>query len=285
MNKFKDHFNYNKRQRNGILFLLLFIFILQGVYFFVDFNSTSKNNDSKEIAMFTKEMDSLELVQKEGSKVKLYPFNPNYLSDFKASKLGMTVAEIDRLLKYRAEGKYVNSSKQFQEITKINDSLLTAISSLFKFPNNKYSNSKYAENKVVESIRIKDINSASKEDLIKINGVGEKLATRIIGYRDKLGGFSINDQLYEVYYLDKEVANKIIVNFKVMEPPKIIKLNINSATFKEVLAIVYIDYELTKKIFQYKSSVGKIESIDELKKIDNFPLEKFNRIALYLQAN
>ena len=100
-----------------------------------------------------------------------------------------------------------------------------------------------------------------------------------------MGGFSINDQLYEVYYLDKEVANKIIVNFKVMEPPKIIKLNINSATFKEVLAIVYIDYELTKKIFQYKSSVGKIESIDELKKIDNFPLEKFNRIALYLQAN
>jgi hypothetical protein len=51
-----------------------------------------------------------------------------------------------------------------------------------------------------------------------------------------------------------------------------------------VLSIVYLDYELTKKIFYYKKQVAEIQSIEELKKIDDFPLEKFNRIALYLEA-
>lgn len=285
MKNILSHFSYNKRQRNGILFLLLLIFVLQGVYFFVDFTPSLKNKDANEIAMFNKEMDSLELVHKEENVVKIYPFNPNYLSDFKASKLGMTVDEINRLFKFREEGKYVNSSKQFQEVTKINDSLLLVISPLFKFPKNNFSTNRSFEKNESKPIVVKDINTASEEDLIKIHGVGQKLATRIIGYRNKLGGFSVNDQLYEVYYLDKEVADKIIANYKVIDLPKITKININSATFKEVLAIVYVDYELTKKIFQYKKTVGTIESIDELKKIDNFPLEKFNRIALYLQAN
>jgi DNA uptake protein ComE-like DNA-binding protein len=51
-----------------------------------------------------------------------------------------------------------------------------------------------------------------------------------------------------------------------------------------VLALVYLDYELTKKIFNYKNQVAEIQSIEELKKIDGFPLEKFSRIALYLEA-
>jgi DNA uptake protein ComE-like DNA-binding protein len=59
---------------------------------------------------------------------------------------------------------------------------------------------------------------------------------------------------------------------------------VNTATFKEVLVIVYLDYELTKKIFNYKNQVAEIQSIEELKKIDGFPLERFSRIALYLEA-
>ena len=54
--------------------------------------------------------------------------------------------------------------------------------------------------------------------------------------------------------------------------------------FKEVLSIVYIDYELTKKIFEYRDEVAELQSLEELKQIDGFPLEKFDRIALYLEA-
>ena len=286
MNFFKSHFSYNKRQRNGIFFLLLIIVSLQSIFFFFDFSSETVIDDSSvEILAFQNEMDSLRLTAIEKSKPEIYPFNPNYITDFKGYQLGMSVQEIDRLLAYREKGFFVNSTKQFQEVTRVNDSLLNTISLYFKFPDwVSSSKKKVFEKPAKEILVLKDINQVTAEDLKIVNGIGDKLSARIISYRDKLQGFSFNNQLYEVWYLDTLVANKVLTRFQVIEQPIIKKINVNTASFKEVLAIVYLDYELTKKIFNYKDEVAEIQSINELKKIEGFPLDKFDRIALYLQA-
>jgi DNA uptake protein ComE-like DNA-binding protein len=59
---------------------------------------------------------------------------------------------------------------------------------------------------------------------------------------------------------------------------------VNEATFKEILALPYIDYGLTNRIFNYKKARLRIDSLEELKKIDSFPLDKFDRIAVYLST-
>ena len=289
MNYSKFHFGYNKRQRNGILFLLLIIVLLQVVFFFVDFSSNKTINLSEnKIALFQKELDSLKAIQLENKKPKVYLFNPNFITDFKGYQLGMSIEEIDRLHSYRKKGSYVNSIKQFQEVTKISDSLLKIISPKFKFP--KWVNSKKIPQKekfTNSSKRIivkRDINTIEASDLRIVNGIGEKLADRIIAYRTRLHGFSFDNQLYEVWNIDKEVIDRVLQRFEVIKPPVIQKINVNEATFKQVLAVVYIDYELTKKIFNYRDEVAEIQSLEELKKIDSFPIEKFDRIALYLVA-
>ena len=289
MNKLKSHFRYPKSQRNGIFFLLLIIVFLQGIFFFVDFSSEEAVTISeKELVAFELEMDSLKNAELGNNIRKIYPFNPNFITDFKGYQLGMNTKEIDQLIAFRAQGKYINSTKQFQEITGVNDSLLATISPYFKFPDWITSGKAYgastSKTVIEKSIHKKDINAASEEDLRIVNGIGEKLAKRIIDYRIKLQGFSFNDQIFEVWGLDKEVANKVLLYFEVTKQPTIQKINVNTATFKEVLVIVYLDYELTKKIFNYKNQVAEIQSIEELKKIDGFPLEKFSRIALYLEA-
>ncbi len=123
---------------------------------------------------------------------------------------------------------------------------------------------------------------ATISDLKSIYGIGDKLAKRIITYRELLKGYTYNEQLYEVYYLDKDVADNILKQFSVFEKPEIIKININNATFKEILHLPYIDYGLTKKICNYRDEIGAYNTLEDLKKIDSFPLEKFDRIALYL---
>ena len=289
MNRFRSHFAYNKRERNGIFFLLLIIVVLQIVFFFVDFSSKDVNTLSeKEIVIFQKEMDSLRVVELENRKQKTFPFNPNYISDFKGYQLGMSVDEIDRLLSYRSKGAFINSKEEFQNITKVSDSLLNVISPNFKFP--EWVTSKNLQLKINTihkkkiPTEIKDLNVITAKDLTVIKGIGEKTANRILNYRDKIQGFSTDSQLYEVYYLDKEIADEILQHFKVITLPVIKKININEATFKEVLTIVYLDYELTKKIFNYRDEVAEIQSLEELKKIDGFPIEKFERITLYLVA-
>lgn len=284
----KSHFRYNKRQRNGVFFLLLIIIALQFLFFYADFPSEEPIDFSQtELLDFQKEMDSLKAVKLENKKPKIYPFNPSFITDFKGYQLGMSLQEIDKLHAFREKGEYVNSAKQFQEVTKVSDSLLEAIRGYFKFPDWFLANKKsikQLEKRVDIPLTKRDINAAKVSDLKVIRGVGDKLAARIINYRTKLQGFSYNDQLNEVWYLEKEVVEDILRYFEVKAFPEIQKININEATFKQVLSIVYIDYELTKKILNYRDEVAEIQSLEELKKIDGFPLDKFNRIALYLQA-
>ena len=289
MKSIQSHFSYNRRQRNGIFFLLLIIVFLQSFIFFVDFSSEETIDfSSNEIALFQIEMDSLNKVVLESKKPKIYPFNPNFITDYKGAQLGMSIEEIDNLHAFREKGSYINTVKQFKEVTKINDSLLSKISQYFKFPDWVTSSATIlkgeSRNKTKRPIVKLDINLANASDLRIVNGIGEKLADRIIDYRTKLKGFSFNNQLYEVWNLDKELVDKVLQFFEVVESPIIQKINVNEATFKEILAIVYIDYELTKKIVNYRVEVAEIQNIEELKKIEGFPLEKFDRIALYLAA-
>ena len=285
MNFFKSHFSYNKRQRNGILFLLIIIVALQLVFFFVEFpNNTSSEVSQTQLLAFEKEFDSLQKINAK-PKFELKPFNPNYITDFKGYQLGMNVEEIDKLLAFRKTGKYVNSSSEFKKVTGVSNSLLLKISPLFKFPDWVNKSKKNVKPKEVVKISLdkKDLNLAVAQDFIQF-GISESISNRIIKYRNSIQGFYFEDQLNEVYGLDSKSVVQILNHFEIQEKPVIQKININEATFKQVLTLPYINYELTKKIFNYKNKVAEIQSIEELKKIDDFPLEKFNRIALYLLA-
>jgi DNA uptake protein ComE-like DNA-binding protein len=288
MQSFRSHFRFNKKQRNGIFLLALIIIILQSIYLFSDFsNPKTRTEDDSEFLALQQQLDLLNKTDTIAGAYKIYPFNPNFLTDYRAYVLGLNSEEIDRLLAFREEGKYVNSAIEFQQVTQISDSLLAVIAPHFKFAEYKGKGKRFADEKEkeIESFgKKKDLNLASAEELIEINGIGEKLAARIIEYRKTLKGFTFDDQVREVYFLPPETADKLLLQYEVKEKPAIAKLNVNEATFKEILALPYIDYGLTKRIFNYKKTNLRIDSLEELKKIDSFPLDKFDRIAVYLST-
>lgn len=294
MKIFKSHFWYTKNQRNGILLLLIIIIFLQLILHFKNFDSQQMVDLSlPKITSYNKQLDSLKKKSSKKKKFKIYPFNPNYISDYKGYQLGMNVDEIDRLLAHREQRLYVNSAKEFQTITKISDSLLQKISPFFKFPewvqkknNNKNNQQRYIPNSRinVSEITTVDINKATLKDFTAIEGVDEYMSERIIKYRSKLQGFSFKEQLFEVWGLDELMANKILSTFSIKNKPIIKKININTASFKEVLSNPYIDYELCIQIFDYKDEVAELQSISEIKNIEGFPIKKYNRIVLYLLA-
>ena len=113
MKKIKSHFWYTKNQRNGILFLLASIIGFQILFHFINFEESMliAVNHTK-IESYQTQLDSLRKISSEDKKFKLYPFNPNYISDFKGYQLGMSVDEIDRLLSYRSKGAFINSKEE-----------------------------------------------------------------------------------------------------------------------------------------------------------------------------
>ena len=294
MKKLKSHFWYTKSQRNGILFLLASIIGLQLLFHFINFgdNRLVTPNQAK-MSFYQHQLDSLKKISLEDKKYTIYPFNPNYISDHKGYQLGMKIKEIDRLLAHRNKRLFVNSAKEFQEVTKISDSLFQAISPYFKFPEwvqkkNREKEERFTvttkTKKYISDITSSDINEATPYDFTLVKGVDEYLSERIIKYRSKLQGFSFSEQLFEVWGLEKEVADNILQVFSIQKKPRITKINVNTASFKEVLSNPYIDYELCVQIFGYKDEVAELQSISEIKNIEGFPIEKYDRIVLYLQA-
>ena len=292
MKNIKSHFRFTKSQRSGIFFILLIIGLIQVVYMCVDF-SVKRTPKVETVAMkiYLREIDSLHNVAITKQKVKILPFNPSFISDFKGYQLGLSIQEIDNLLNHRKKGKYINSTEHFQQVSGISDSLLKALMPYFKFPEwvvkkQEVKKKGFKKNKTAFFVKgIRDINSATYKDFMQVNGVSESLAKRIVKYRNKLFFYSMNDQLYEVWYLKKPLADQILKYFKVLTPVHIQKININTGSFKEILRIVYIDYDLTKKIINYRNEIAEYQSLDELKNIPGFPIEKFDRIILYLDAN
>lgn len=294
MSTLKSLFLFSKKQRIGILLLLTVIVILQGVYFFVDFSSEEISINENELFLFNKEIDSLRLVELEKQKPKIYPFNPNFITDYKGYTLGMSNQEIDRLLAYRKQNKWINSAKDFQQVTKVSNSLLKQISPYFKFPEwvikpktskaNIYKNNSYSKQPKTFQQKI-DLNTATAIQLQKINGIGEALSNRIVNFRNKQGGFIANVQLQEVYGLKPEVILRITNEFTVKTPKPIAKINLNQATRDQLVTIPYIDYELAHAIIEQRTLREGFKDFAELTKVKDFPVAKIEIIKLYLTLN
>ena len=105
---------FSKEQRNGIFLLILLIIGLQCLYFFMDSSSSDVTVNTDELHIYQKEIDSLKQIAIEKTSPKIYPFNPNYITDYKGYTLGMSNEEINRLLTFRNQGEWINSVKQFQ---------------------------------------------------------------------------------------------------------------------------------------------------------------------------
>ncbi len=288
----KSHFQFSNKQRNGIFLLILIIVGFQCFYVFAEFSEDSNIIESQEIKVFREELDSLKLIEIEKRKPKIYPFNPNYITDYKGYTLGMSNEEIDRLHKFRDSNQWVNSVQDFQNVTKVSDSFLEKISPYFKFPewvtnpkpkSNSYSNSFSKSNKPKTYAQKIDLNTATANQLKKVYGVGEKLSERIVKFREKFnGGFVSDVQLTEVYGLSPEVIERIKNDFTVKTPRTIQKFNLNTATRDDLVTIQYVDYEVANRIIEERTLRDGFKSLEELTKVEDFPIHKIEIIKLYL---
>ncbi|MBA4153737.1 helix-hairpin-helix domain-containing protein [Flavobacterium sp.] len=287
--KIKSYFQFTNEQRRGVLSLLLLIVIIQLSYFYWSSSkSTNPSTTDKSWLAMQSVIDSLKISQ-SSSERKIYPFNPNFISDFKGYQLGMSLEELNRLFGFRKQNKYVNSAKEFQAVTGVSDSLLLAISPYFKFPDwvnqPKKEFSSFAKNTYEnkKSIVRKDINEATQDDLIKIYGIGPALSERILKQKDILGGFVTMEQMESIWGLSPEVIENLNKYFQVTTIPTVNKIDVNNLSVKELAKFPYFNYTIAKEIVTYRSMNKGIHSIEDLTKIKGMPNEKIKIIALYLE--
>jgi DNA uptake protein ComE-like DNA-binding protein len=282
---------FSQQQRLVVIALIVVIIVVE--FSWVSYNKTPTDSFAVDPAIYLKfqnEVDSLIVHQSRNSTPKLYPFNPNYITDYKGYTLGMSSQEINRLQAYRATNKWINSRREFQRITKVSDSLLKTIAPYFKFPDWVTSSSQKltsTANTSVKSFAQKfDLNKATASQLQKVYGIGAFYSEQIIRFRDAFeGGFISDLQLQDIKGLKPEVIENILKEFTVQTPRKVAKISLNSATVDQLVTIQHIDYELAYEIIEFRMLMDGYKDIEELTKVKEFPKEKIEIIKLYLSLN
>ncbi|SHE87413.1 DNA uptake protein ComE [Psychroflexus salarius] len=286
----KSQLVWTTSDRVGIFALLILIGgLITGVYFAKQSkNSSDFTIDEPAHQNILQIVDSLKNKQNQQKSFKIYPFNPNFITDYKAYSLKMPTEAFDKLQAYRNKGQWINSKADFKKVTGVSDDWMKTYSGYFKFPDwvieqqqKQIDHQKLAE-KELSFDEKKDLNLANIEDLIKIKGVGDYYAKKIIQRRERLNGFRGDVQLKDVYGLSYEVENEIMKYYTVKTSTKNKLIDINTASIIQLQQIPYFDYELARKIFNFIKLREGISSFDELNKIKDFPTYKIPQLKLYL---
>jgi DNA uptake protein ComE-like DNA-binding protein len=127
-----------------------------------------------------------------------------------------------------------------------------------------------------------DINTSDSATLVKLPGIGPVLSARIVKYRHLLGGFARVEQLKEVYGLPPETF-ELIKGRIFADSTQIKRININSATYKEIIRLPYLEKYDVSAILKYRELKGRIIKITDLTYNKLITEEKARKINPYLK--
>lgn len=126
-----------------------------------------------------------------------------------------------------------------------------------------------------------EINGADSTALLELPGIGPVFAGRIIQYRRKLGGYVSKSQLLEVYGMDSARWQGLISHVRV-DTSRVRKLDLNRATFKELLAHPYLEYGEVKAVARFRDRAGPLVSVGQLRAAGVLPDSILAKMIPYL---
>lgn len=129
-----------------------------------------------------------------------------------------------------------------------------------------------------------ELNSADTLDLQRLRGIGPSFARRITGYRMRLGGFVAVGQLLEVYGFDS-ARYQGIRKYLTADASVIRQMDLNTLSFKELIAHPYMPYELAKEIVLYRKKHKFILKLEDLEGLKSYDSVAFDKLKPYLRVD
>lgn len=219
----------------------------------------------------------------ESSRLNLFPFDPNTLDQAGWKRLGLRDKTIQTILKYRSKGGRFRYPEDLQRVYGLRQEDYAQLSPYIRIEQSVIPEVKQFPSKKPFRDPI-DINAADTAAFIDLPGIGNKLAQRIVNFRERLGGFYSVMQVGETFGLADSVFQKIRPLLK-LENNATRKLSINSATVEELKTHPYIRYQLANAIVAYRRQHGNFKSIEEIKNIQAITADIFEKLEPYLKPD
>jgi len=231
---------------------------------------------------------------------QLFAFDPNTIGALEWQQLGLQRYLAERIVKYRSKGGKFRVKKDLLKIFDFPADRYAALKSYILLPDTLAPKGYPAKNNdpfPARSFAAERRNVASREDfrprpfdlnsvdtvaLDKVKGIGPASAGRIVRYRERLGGFVSQDQLFEVFGLDSLAVLEVLKYASLGNGPPIRKLKVNTATVEELRQHPYFSPRLAKLVVAYRQQHGPFADRQALAQIKVLDARTLSKIEPYL---
>jgi hypothetical protein len=244
----RDYFHLNKQQRNGMVVLCVLLLV-------VLFIRLSLPYWLPEPAMLVYPAPEAVLGNEEATAPAktLQPFNPNEVSIATLVEGGVPERISRSLVNFHKGGFVYRTPDDLKRIHGMTDTLYAWLLPLVRLPLEQPTKKEQQAVAHKKQIKTVELNSADSTQLESLPGIGPAFAHRILKYRTLLGGYTAVHQLREVYGLKETVYEQVAPHCRV-DATRLQKLNLQTATFKEINKHPYISFEACKALCNLRRS-------------------------------
>ncbi len=292
--------SFNRRERNGILVLCVLLIILLAIPKLFPLLYPPETTDftqfQEEIRQFEEQLaqaarEAETQASPKKSRVKklapppeLFPFDPNNLPEEKWKALGLPSRTIRTIKNYEAKGGRFYQKEDVKRIYGLAEEQFALLEPFIRIDSLAFPQSfsrdtsrrwKFKPFPKREKVTVR-INSSDSLEWIRLRGIGPVFASRILRFRNSLGGFLYKEQVMEVYGIDSTLFRKIAPNLQV-DSVAVRKININSADLEQLKKHPYLSFQVARSIVEYREQHGfyrNIHALSALYSIDEALLEK-----------
>lgn len=216
-------------------------------------------------------------VKKESNTAPNRPFSPDTMKINDWVKWGVPVKLAKRMVKFKAMGGKIRDTSDLKKIYGMDPQTLNLLKQSMVLPTQSSISKKIIP--PTQKILL-DLNRADSESLVQLPGIGPFSASKIVSYRNRLGGFVSIEQLREVRGLSAEWLDRALPLLKIEWPPVRLKLNADSKG--QLSAHPYISYKLANWIEARRKQKPFVSS-EELKEFPLVTDSLFVKMAPYLE--
>lgn len=217
----------------------------------------------------------------------LKKFDPNTVTEEELLAMGLEKRVVKIWLNYRIAGKIFRKKEDVEKIYgitpevfyKIKDSIQLNDNQLIVKNLNNANKLQTAKFTASESMTKLDINTATVEELLRLHGIGHTFASRIVKYREDLGGFVAVNQLKEIENLPDSTFNFIAPSLSLsgfIQKTHINKLNITETKHP------YLTKKQVSILQRYKINHGDLKNLVDMSNLGIFSAQQIDKLKPYL---
>ena len=250
-----------------------------------------KDYDDKNDYAFQYDRTKSNYNENSNLKGELFYFDPNTLNVDGWKKLGLREKTVQTIQNYLSKGGKFKKPEDLQRVYGLRENEYQRLEPYIKIegaletkkyePFTQANTEPQSPKSFTARYSVIDVNIADTTGFISLPGIGNKLASRIVNFRDKLGGFYSVEQVKETFGLPDSTYQKIKQYLK-LDNSSVKKININTATVDELKAHPYIKYGLANPIVAYRNEHGLFSKVEDVKKVMAVTEDIYKKIEAYL---